>query len=165
MLTFDKEPKKTASRVNATDLDVVISTGPVCFDILVTRIQNKSFALPANVLLLSFAPQIEILQRAALFVTHMGMNSASEAIHYGVPVIGIPITFDQPLVAIRMCDELNFGKRFDYVKFRPKELRSAIHEIFRNSVYLENVIKYAKLSRENNGVLNAAGLIINYINE
>ncbi|MGP4098365.1 macrolide family glycosyltransferase [Nonomuraea sp. KM90] len=60
--------------------------------------------LPANVLARRCVPQPEVLARAALFVTHGGMNSVNEAMHAGVPMLVIPQGADQPLVARRVVE-------------------------------------------------------------
>ena len=48
--------------------------------------------------------QLEVLQHADVFVTHGGMNSSSEALYYGVPLVVIPVTGDQPFVAKRLTE-------------------------------------------------------------
>jgi MGT family glycosyltransferase len=58
--------------------------------------------LPPNVIARPFVPQTEVLDRAALFVTHGGMNSVNEALHAGVPMLVIPQGADQPTVAARV---------------------------------------------------------------
>ncbi|WP_327582540.1 hypothetical protein OHA25_42395 [Nonomuraea sp. NBC_00507] len=75
---------------------VVISTGPTDPAAL--------DPLPANVLARRFVPQPEVLARAALFVTHGGMNSVNEALHAGVPMLVVPQGADQPLVARRVAE-------------------------------------------------------------
>ncbi|MEV0381087.1 macrolide family glycosyltransferase [Nonomuraea sp. NPDC050643] len=75
---------------------VVISTGrtdPAALD-----------PLPDNVLARRSVPQPEVLARAALFVTHGGMNSVNEAMHAGVPMLVVPQGADQPLVARRVVE-------------------------------------------------------------
>ncbi|MGW3728112.1 macrolide family glycosyltransferase [Streptomyces sp. NPDC000851] len=64
--------------------------------------------LPANVLTRRFVPQPEVLARAALFVTHGGMNSVNEAMYAGVPMLVVPQGADQPMVARRVV-ELDAG--------------------------------------------------------
>ena len=54
--------------------------------------------LPSNVRVFAKVPQLTLLRRAALFVTHGGMNSVNEALYYGVPMIVLPFGLDQPLV-------------------------------------------------------------------
>ncbi|QYN34113.1 hypothetical protein K1T35_37650 [Pseudonocardia sp. DSM 110487] len=61
-------------------------------------------ALPANVLARRSVPQPDVLARAALFVTHGGMNSVNEATYAGVPMLVIPQGADQPLVARRVVE-------------------------------------------------------------
>ncbi|MFC8366787.1 macrolide family glycosyltransferase [Streptomyces sp. NPDC057239] len=60
--------------------------------------------LPDNVLVRAFVPQPEVLARAALFVTHGGMNSVNEAMNAGVPLLVVPQGADQPLVARRIVE-------------------------------------------------------------
>ncbi|QFY13404.1 oleandomycin glycosyltransferase [Nonomuraea phyllanthi] len=60
--------------------------------------------LPENVIARRFVPQTEVLSRAALFVTHGGMNSVNEALYAAVPMLVIPQSADQPLVARRVAE-------------------------------------------------------------
>jgi MGT family glycosyltransferase len=60
--------------------------------------------LPPNVLARRRVPQPEVLARAALFVTHGGMNSVNEAMYAGVPILVVPQGADQPLVASRVVE-------------------------------------------------------------
>jgi len=54
---------------------------------------------PEHVQAHPFVDQIGVLAEARLFVTHGGMNSVSEALSQGVPMIAIPQAVDQHLVA------------------------------------------------------------------
>jgi MGT family glycosyltransferase len=60
--------------------------------------------LPSNVMARRFVPQLQVLERAAVFVTHGGMNSANEALFAGVPTLVVPQGADQPLVAQRIVE-------------------------------------------------------------
>jgi zeaxanthin glucosyltransferase len=51
--------------------------------------------IPSNVIVVDQAPQIELLQRATLCITHAGLNTALESLAYGVPMVAIPIGYDQ----------------------------------------------------------------------
>jgi zeaxanthin glucosyltransferase len=59
--------------------------------------------MPANVLAVQSAPQLQLLKRAQLCITHAGLNTTLEALMSGVPMLAIPITFDQPGVALRIA--------------------------------------------------------------
>jgi MGT family glycosyltransferase len=60
--------------------------------------------LPPGVIARRSVPQPEVLARAALFVTHGGMNSVNEAAYAGVPMLVVPQGADQPLVARRVVE-------------------------------------------------------------
>ena len=113
-----------------------------------------------NVYLVEIAPQLSILQRASLFVTHSGMNSTSESIHYGVPMVCIPITADQPLIAYRVAGELGLGIRSNYKNMNSDDIYKAMNKILMDKSYHERISVYSKISRNNDGVKNACNLII-----
>lgn len=75
---------------------VVVSTGQTD--------PGRLGVLPANVTVRRAVPQLEVLSRAAAFVTHGGMNSVNEALLHGVPLVVIPQGADQPMVAARVAD-------------------------------------------------------------
>ena len=159
--TFDQEPNK---EIKSSDLDVVISVGKDVYETFQHKIKNENYKIPENILILPSVPQIEILKRASLFITHAGMNSTSETIHYGVPVICIPIMADQPLNSYRICDELEMGKKLNYENFTSNQLRKDLHEVLQNEKYLKNVLEFTELSRKTNGCALAGNIIKNYIN-
>ncbi len=58
--------------------------------------------LPGDPIIVDFAPQRELLHRAAIAITHGGLNSTLESLSEGVPLVAIPVAFDQPGVAARI---------------------------------------------------------------
>ncbi|CAB9501637.1 Zeaxanthin glucosyltransferase [Seminavis robusta] len=54
-----------------------------------------------NILVVDFAPQLQLLDRASMVITHCGMNTTLETMARGIPALAIPITNDQPGVAAR----------------------------------------------------------------
>jgi MGT family glycosyltransferase len=63
---------------------------------------------PPNVLVQRHVPQLEVLRRAAAFVSHGGMNSVCESLYHGVPVLVIPQMSEQHVVG-RRTEELGAG--------------------------------------------------------
>ena len=51
----------------------------------------------------AFAPQQAALARADAVVSHAGLNTAMDAIAARTPILALPIAFDQPGVASRIC--------------------------------------------------------------
>ena len=93
------------------DMDVIISVGEKCN---VRKLKN----IPKNVYLYRSVPQTDVLKIADVFVTHGGMNSISEALVSGTPMVVIPFTSDQPVNA-RQVEKLGVG-----VKLEPKTVNS-----------------------------------------
>jgi MGT family glycosyltransferase len=56
-------------------------------------------AIPANFIVRRSVPQLEVLKRADVFVTHAGINSVHEALYFGVPMVLVPHQFEQLLNA------------------------------------------------------------------
>ncbi|MET8352095.1 MULTISPECIES: macrolide family glycosyltransferase [unclassified Micromonospora] len=79
---------------------VIVSTGPTD--------PATVGQLPANVIVHRSVPQLKVLSRAALFITHGGVNSVNEALYAGVPMLVVPQGADQSLVASRIV-ELDAG--------------------------------------------------------
>jgi UDP:flavonoid glycosyltransferase YjiC (YdhE family) len=59
-------------------------------------------SLPDRIRVVKRAPQLEILARADIFVTHGGLSSVREAIYFGVPMLVFPCWNDQPGNAARI---------------------------------------------------------------
>ena len=89
---------------------------------------------PRNFIVQEFVPQLELLQRTALFVTHGGMNSVSEALYYGVPLIVIPQSADQNLVGQRI-EQLGAGKALRRASVTAQRLRSTSEDVLGEPAY------------------------------
>lgn len=130
---------------------LVLSTGPF--------IHPQSLkAVPANAIILPHVPQLEILKRASLCITHAGMNSALEALAQGVPMVAIPVTNDQPGVAARIA-YTKTGTVVPIEQLSTERLSAAIGEVLRNPEYRQNAAKMKKNITETNGLEKAADLL------
>lgn len=162
---FDKEKEVVLSGIKSDELRVVISTGDFLYNLIYAEISQHKLQLPKNTLIFPYVPQLEVLKRASLFITHAGANSVNEAIYYGVPMICVPMAYDQPRIAYRVTDELGFGIRIPPSELNKTKLRKAMHQILNDSSYLERVLSFTDIARKHNGCLTASDLIVDYINE
>uniref|UniRef100_A0A0D9WI50 Glycosyltransferase n=1 Tax=Leersia perrieri TaxID=77586 RepID=A0A0D9WI50_9ORYZ len=68
-------------------------------------------------MVVTWTDQLKVLCHPSVggFFTHSGMNSTMEAVHAGVPMLTLPIAFDQPIVSRLVADEwrIGFGLRGD----------------------------------------------------
>ncbi|MDQ0971413.1 MGT family glycosyltransferase [Neobacillus niacini] len=60
--------------------------------------------IPKNFIVENYVPQTEVLKDSKLFITHGGMNSTHEGLYYGVPLIVIPQSADQPIIARQVAN-------------------------------------------------------------
>lgn len=112
-------------------------------------------AIPRNFIVQEFVPQLELLQRTALFVTHGGMNSVSEALYYGVPLIVIPQSADQHLIGQRI-EQLGAGKALRRATVTAQRLRYTTENILAQPTYQQASAQLGKSFGEPDGYLHAA---------
>lgn len=90
--------------------------------------------LSANAIVVLYAPQLELLQRASLCITHAGLNTVLESLAQGVPMVAIPITNDQPAVGARVA-WTGTGKVVPLKKLTSKHLRTTVREVIEAPQY------------------------------
>lgn len=82
----------------------------------------RTFPAPPDVVTVEYAPQLELLTRARVFVSHGGANSVMEALAHGVPLLVSPICNDQPHNA-RFVAEAGAGIACDLARAGVDEVR------------------------------------------
>lgn len=90
--------------------------------------------IPDNFIVRDYAPQIDILKRADLFITHAGMNSANEGLYFNVPLLLFPQTAEQRFVARRVV-ELGAGMLLKEAEQFPDIIRERVHDLLDNPSY------------------------------
>lgn len=119
-----------------------------------------------KILFVPHTPQVEILKRAYLFITHAGMNSVSEALQYGVPIICLPLSGDQPFVAWRVADELGIGIRLQADdELTVNKVKEAVSEILNKPIYRERANDLSLISKRYRGHELAAEHLVNFLNQ
>ena len=109
---------------------VVLSVGN--FDI------SKLGSIPENFVVKSRVPQIAVLKQSGLFITHGGMNSVSEAMAQGVPMVVIPFVSDQPVNA-EQVSQLGLGKVLNYNTITPAVLRDTAFTVMHDEAVQKNL--------------------------
>lgn len=94
---------------------------------------NISETLPSHVMVVKWAPQQSLLAhpRIKAFISHSGMGSTTEAIHFSVPVISLPILAEQDMNG-RGVAEKGAGIKLEITTLKQHELENAIHEVVYN---------------------------------
>lgn len=114
--------------------------------------------LPGNNIVVGYAPQLELLQKATLTITHAGMNTTLESLSNGVPMVAIPITNDQPGVAARLA-WTGAGKVIPFNTVNTEKLRQAIKEVLTENSYHKNALRLQEAICQAGGVSRAADII------
>jgi UDP:flavonoid glycosyltransferase YjiC (YdhE family) len=114
--------------------------------------------LPGDPIVVSHAPQLDLLDRAALCITHCGMNTTMEAAAAGVPLVGIPITYDQPAVAARIR-HAGLGRTIPYRRLDVAGLRVAVGAVLADPAYRERAEAVAASCRRLGGPAAAADAV------
>ena len=99
---------------------------------------------------------------ADVFVTHGGMNSVSEAMVYGTPMVVIPFVSDQPVNA-RCIEKLGIGKRLEYSDVKQKVLKDMVFSVIMDEEMKKNMVKVQQLVKESPGNKGGAEIIIEYV--
>lgn len=140
--------------LNPVDCQMVVSTGAAW---AAEALENK----PGHSIVRSYVPQLEILQRAAVFITRGGMNSISESLYYGVPVVVIPYMAEQAVNA-RRVEQLGAGIHLKRKEVTSPTLRAAVQKILTDERYRVNSVKIGDSFREAGGVQKAVDAIFTF---
>jgi MGT family glycosyltransferase len=128
--TFDHNHKKgffekVISAFSGKDLTVIVVADPALFD-----------AWPANFIVQSAVPQLELLPYLDAVVCHGGHNTVCETLLNGLPMVVIPIAYDQSHVAGRVVN-VGAGVRLNFNRFKANHLSDALDEILNNPNFRE----------------------------
>jgi len=115
-------------------------------------------SIPSNAIVVREAPQIQLLKRAALCITHAGLNTTLESLANGIPMVAIPIGYDQPGVAARIGYH-GVGEFMDIENLSVERLRLLIQQLLENPQYLEKARLFRKVIAQTRGLNLAAEII------
>ncbi|KAJ8711854.1 hypothetical protein PYW08_008808 [Mythimna loreyi] len=107
------------------------------------KFEDQLPGMPKNVHIMQWAPQQSILAHPnmVLFITHGGLLSLTEAVHFAVPVIVIPVFADQFLNA-NQAQRKGYAIKVDLTFYLHKDLKMALGKV------LSDLPKYAERVKE-----------------
>jgi zeaxanthin glucosyltransferase len=120
--------------------------------------EQEAAALPGSPLVVPYAPQLELLSRATLTITHAGLNTVLDSLTYGVPLVAIPIAFEQPAIGARIR-WTGVGEVVPVNQLNVAQLRTAIQTVLADSRYRENALKMKNSIQQSGGVSKAADIV------
>ena len=143
--------EKIAAACEELDAQLVISLGG-------SATPESLPNLSGNPLVVEYAPQLEILQKASLTITHAGMNTTLECLTNGVPMVAIPIANDQPGIAARIAWS-GTGEAIPLNRLTVARLRTAISQVLTQPSYKQNALRLQEAINKAGGVTRAADII------
>ncbi len=114
--------------------------------------------VPNNAIVVNHAPQLELLKKASVCITHAGFNTVLEALTQGVPQVAIPVTNDQPGVAARIAAHQT-GVVASLEELTVSHLSTLVDEVLNNSMYRDNARKFQQAIAKTDGLSRAASLL------
>ena len=132
----------------ATPHRYIVSKGPL----------HAELELAPNMHGAEFLPQTSVIPQADLVITHGGNNTATECLHFGKPMIVLPLFWDQHDNAQRV-DELGLGVRLDTYRFTDGEMHGAIARLLGDEALRARLGEAARQIQARQGLRRAAGLI------
>jgi MGT family glycosyltransferase len=126
----------------------VVSKGP----------QHTEYELAENMVGEEFLPQVSVLPQVDLVITHGGNNTTTESLHFGKPMIVLPIFWDQHDNAQRI-DETGYGIHLPTYSFEEGDIPSAIDRLLADDELAGRLSEVSKRLQASPGNERAADLI------
>jgi MGT family glycosyltransferase len=140
--------QKLIDALAQTDYFVIVSMGP----------QHEELRLAPNMSGEEFLPQPAILPEVDVVITHGGNNTVTESLHFGKPMVVLPLFWDQHDNAQRM-QELGLGRRLDTYEHEPAELIEAIETLLADPMLPGRLSAISARLQADPGTVKAARLI------
>ena len=140
--------KRLIDVLGRTPHKYIVSKGP----------QHAEYELADNMVGAEFVPQTRIIPEVDLVITHGGNNTTTESLHFGKPMIVLPLFWDQYDNAQRV-DELGFGKRLATYAFTDEEMFDALDALLGDTDLRTRMAEMGKQIQSRNGLVVGADVI------
>ena len=110
---------------------------------------ERPATLGNNTLLVDWMPQNDLLghPKTRVFVAHGGTNGVQEAMYHGVPILGLPLMFDQPDNLSKMSAR-GAAKVVDIFTMDRNIFLQGLQEIIQDPSYRMNMQRLSRLHRD-----------------
>lgn len=103
--------------------------------------------IPQDAILVQYAPQLKLLERAKIFISHGGMGSVKESVYFGVPTLLFPVGADQPGNSARAVYH-GLGVPGDLHSVTPEKLLHLIDVVEHSPEIRTRLAQFSKVYRE-----------------
>ncbi|MGE7609777.1 macrolide family glycosyltransferase [Peribacillus frigoritolerans] len=117
--------------------------------------------IPQNFIVKNYVPQTEVLKYTKLFITHGGMNSTNEGLYYGVPLIVIPQSADQPMIAAQVAN-IGAGITLQMQSLTANQLREAADHVLNDPTFPKTVSNLRESFQKSGGYHQAVDEIFEF---
>ncbi|WP_118858238.1 glycosyltransferase [Sphingomonas mesophila] len=142
--------RAVAESVEPLDAHLLIAHGGMLSERDIAR-------LPGKPLVHAFFPQRAVLSRSALAITHCGFNTVLDSLAHAVPMVALPIAFEQPATAARL-EHAGVGQAL-HRRRTAKPIREAVERVMGDARYRQQALVLSKEIAASGGAPRAAELI------
>jgi MGT family glycosyltransferase len=140
--------RRTIDFLSRTPYRVIVSKGPL----------HAEIDLPDTMWGAEFVPQTSVLPMVDLVITHGGNNTTTEALHFGKPMVVMPLFWDQYDNAQRIHEQ-GYGIRLDTYGHTETELHAALHQLLTDAAVKYRLAAASARIQKTRGTELAADLI------
>jgi MGT family glycosyltransferase len=139
-----------ASALARLNVNLIIAHGGMLGEREVARLNGRAIVR-------SFVPQRALLAQCDLAITHCGFNTVLDALSFGVPMVGMPLTFEQPATGARLQ---RVGAAEVIHRWRsPARIRKAVERVLGEPTYRDSAARLSAEIAAAGGVLRAVEII------
>ncbi|MEO2078264.1 MAG: macrolide family glycosyltransferase [Bacillus sp. (in: firmicutes)] len=110
--------------------------------------------IPPNFMVENYVPQTVVLKHTKVFITHSGMNSTHEGLYYGVPLVVLPQSADQPMIAGQVAN-IGAGITLRMQGLTAAQLREAVERVLKDLTFQRRAANMGESFRKSGGYRRA----------
>lgn len=120
-------------------------------------------ALPGRPIAVQYAPQMAVLAHARLTITHAGLNTVLDSLASGVPMVTIPLTYEQPAIS-RRVEAAGAGRTISIDAITPQRLGLTMADLLDRGEFRDSALTMKDAIVSAGGVRRGADVIEKVIN-